>query len=221
MKCMLALTGMLIIALLQVGPDIQAKDVLYIGANGCTKACHKKEIDGDQRSVWRKSKHAEAFKTLGTEEAKKRAKEVGVSGSPEKARECLFCHTTGYGADAKMFKKGFKVEDGVQCEACHGAGDNYRKKKLMIKILGERGTDRKGKSPTAQENGLSFPDEETCKKCHVPEITVDGKIFKNPSHEDFNFKKDFEKMKHQVPDARRKSIAKGEIEEEEEEEAEE
>ena len=37
----------------------------------------------------------------------------------------------------------------------------------------------------------------------------------------FNFKKDFEKMKHQVPDARRKSIAKGEIEAEEEEEAEE
>src|SRR3989304_7834005 len=106
MKCMLALTGMLIIALLQVGPDIQAKDGLYIGANGCKKPCHKKEIDGDQRSVWRKSKHAEAFKTLGTEEAKKRAKEVGVSGSPEKARGCPFCHTPGDRAHAETLKKG-------------------------------------------------------------------------------------------------------------------
>ena len=30
------------------------------------------------------------------------------------------CHVTAHGVDEKLIKRGFKIEDGVQCETCHG-----------------------------------------------------------------------------------------------------
>ena len=43
---------------------------------------------------------------------------------------------------------------GVQCEACHGPGKDYKKKSIM--------QDRE----KAVANGLIIPDEKTCQKCH-------------------------------------------------------
>jgi len=215
MKYLLTLAGILIAASLWADPVAQAKDTIYIGVEGCTHACHKKEDDGDQRSVWRKSKHSLAYKDLLGPEAKLAAKEVGLSGPPEKAEACLVCHSTGYGAAPEALRKSFKLEDGVQCEACHGPGDRYRTKKVMMKILRERGVERKGKSATALETGLTFPADTNCKSCHVPEISVGGKTYKNPNYKAFNFDKAFEEMKHRVPDARRKLDMTGNVSDEE------
>ena len=176
-----------------------AKDAEFAGINGCTKSCHKKDDDGDQKSLWQKSDHAKAFKTLGTPKAKEAAVKVGFSGNPQEAADCLLCHTTGYGEPASRFDKKFDMKDGVQCEACHGAGENYRKKKTMKAIYDERGPDRKGKSKTAMETGLITPTEKECKICHAPERTFNGKTYKNPSYKDFDFDKKFEKIKHPVP----------------------
>ena len=214
MKYLLTFTGILIVAHLWVDPVAVAKDTIYIGVGGCTQACHKKEEDGDQRSVWRKSQHSLAYKTLGSPEAVRVAKAVGVSGSPEKAEACLVCHSTGYGTDPQGFRKSFKTEDGVQCEACHGPGDRYRIKKVMIKILKERGVNRKCTSVTAQEAGLTFPTEQTCKSCHVPEITRDGKKFKNADYKAFDFQKAFDEVKHRVPQERRELVVSGGVSDE-------
>ena len=43
--------------------------------------------------------------------------------------ECLKCHATGAGSDPKLNDKKFTT-DGVQCEACHGAGSKYKSAKL-------------------------------------------------------------------------------------------
>lgn len=214
MKYLLTLTGILIAALLWAEPGVQAKETIYIGVQGCTQACHKKDDDGDQRSVWRKSKHSLAYKTLGSPEATRVAKQVGLSGPPEKAEACLICHTTGYGTDAKQFRKSFKLQDGVQCEACHGPGDRYRLKKVMIKILKERGVDRKGTSATAQVAGLTYPTENTCKTCHVPEITQSGKTYKNANYKAFDFQKALGDIKHLVPQERRKLVVSGGVSDE-------
>ena len=171
----------------------------YIGVDGCTRACHKVERDGDQRSVWLKSKHAKAFNSLGSAEAKQKAAQLGVAGDPQQAEACLVCHTTGFGEPSDRFDKKFNIADGVQCEACHGPGENYRKKATMKKMNDERGPDRKGVSATAKEFGLIYPTDKDCKRCHVPEIDLNGKVFKNPTHKDFDFKKYFDKMKHPIP----------------------
>lgn len=121
----------------QAKEKASAKEVKheYVGADKC-KICHKK--DGIHPS-WLETKHAKAWDALKPEE--------------QKNDKCVACHSTGTTA------KGVLLE-GVQCEACHGPGADYKKKSIM---------EDKEK---AIANGLLIPDEKTCLKCHnenVPE----------------------------------------------------
>lgn len=199
MKYALALFSVLLVAAWLGGPSQQARaaEPEYVGVKACSR-CHKKDKDGKQYPIWQKSKHSKAFSTLGTAEAKTAAQKVGVSGDPQKSEACLVCHTTGYGAAKSRFHKKFEMEDGVQCEACHGAGGDYKSKKVMKAIAEERGPNDKA-SPTAKKVGLIFPDENTCKRCHSPEIKFNGKTYKNPKYKEFDFKKMFDKIKHPIP----------------------
>ena len=178
--------------------SLEAKEFRYVGVKKCS-TCHKKEKQGRQLGIWKKSGHSKAFRTLASAKAKERAAKLGVSGNPQQAGACLVCHVAGYGLAKSRFGKKFKVKDGVQCEACHGPGQKYRKKKVMKKIYKERGLDRKGDSPTAKKTGLIFPGENTCKGCHTREITRDGKTFTNPSYKPFDFAKMKKKFAHPVP----------------------
>lgn len=88
------------------------------------KMCHKVEF-----ASWEGLAHAKAFDRLKPE---------------EQTEECLSCHATGG-----------KVElPGVQCEACHGPGSDYKGLKVM--------KDREASVAA----GLVLPDESTCKRCH-------------------------------------------------------
>ena len=55
----------------------------------------------------------------------------GIPDEPEKAPVCLGCHATA--ADAEEWERdaGFRIEDGVQCEKCHGPGSEYMDEKVM------------------------------------------------------------------------------------------
>ena len=186
-------------ALMLLGSGVSgAAENSYIGVKECAK-CHKKDKEGKQEAIWEKSKHSEAFKNLGTPKAKERAAKVGVTTDPQKSEACLVCHTAGAGEPADRFDKKFEMENGVQCENCHGAGSEYKKKKTMEKISEERGKDKKGVSATAKEVGLIIPDENTCKTCHAEQINYKGKVYKNPSYEAFDFKKSWDKIKHPIP----------------------
>lgn len=106
----------------------------FIGVKKCS-FCHKK--DGTFPS-WEKTAHATAFDNLKTD--------------AEKSNEvCLSCHATGMTAKDELL-------EGVQCEACHGAGGDYWKKSIM--------EDRE----LAIKNGLIIPTAETCQKCHTGEV---------------------------------------------------
>ncbi|MGL1935962.1 MAG: cytochrome c family protein [Fibrobacterales bacterium] len=158
---------------------VQAADPAhkFVGAAKC-KTCHKKKKDGEQYQQWQKSGHANAFKTLGTAEAKEVAKKNGVTGDPQKAPQCLKCHVTAYGVDAKYLDKSYKMENGVQCESCHGPGKDYKKKKVMKDHA---------KSIAA---GMIVPDEKTCTTCHNKE---------SPTYKPFNYKKKYKKVNHPNP----------------------
>jgi YVTN family beta-propeller protein len=106
------------------------KQPVYVGAAACGK-CHEGKLAGNQHSHWLLSAHAKAWSTLSTPEAKVMARLSGLQMDPEKAPICLGCHATA--ADAEDWEKdpGFRLEDGVQCEKCHGPGSEYMDAKVM------------------------------------------------------------------------------------------
>ena len=128
----------------------------FVGAKKC-KTCHKQQF-----TAWSKTGHAKAFDLLTDEE--------------KKNPECVGCHITG------TTKKGVLLE-GIQCEACHGGGKDYKSMKIMSKKKWK--ADPEAHRQKAIDAGLVYPTEETCLRCHNK---------KSP-----NFKKfDFEKRKKLV-----------------------
>src|SRR5258708_7674719 len=120
----IAMLGLVTVALASTTPaePAQAKKVNhYIGAAKC-KNCHSTPENGAQFDVWMKSKHAEAFKTLGSDAAKKIATEKKIEDA-QKDDKCLKCHVTGFGLAEDQFKKGFDRTAGLQCAHCHGPGE--------------------------------------------------------------------------------------------------
>lgn len=122
----------------------------YIGAEKC-KMCHKTE-----HNSWAAMKHAKAFDLLKPEE--------------QKDENCLACHTTGHG-------KTDKVLEGVQCEACHGPGSEYKSIKVM-------------KDPEkAHAAGLIEPNKDVCVGCHNE---------KSPTFKGFNYEEVKSKAVHET-----------------------
>jgi excinuclease UvrABC ATPase subunit len=155
-----------------------AQEAQYVGAKKCGM-CHKEKL-GNQCKIWKESKHATAFETLLSEDANKISKEMGFGEKASEASECLKCHATAYDVDASLISSKFKIEDGIQCESCHGAGSKYKKKSIMKNHA------------KAVENGLvEFADEkaieEHCRTCHNPE---------SPTYMEFTFKEKWEEIKH-------------------------
>lgn len=151
----------------------------YVGTETCGM-CHKTEKQGSQLSIWKNSPHSKAFETLKTEKANQIATEKGFKTPAVETPECLKCHVTGYNLDASMLGKKFKVEDGVQCETCHGAGSAYKDMKVM-----------KDKD-LAIKNGLLMNDklEKFCITCHNVE---------SPTFVDMNIEEAWQKIKHTIP----------------------
>ena len=127
----------------------------YVGVKKC-RSCHKKEPIGNQYGVWLDGGHAKAFESLASDKAKEWAAEAGVDDAQTDER-CVKCHVTAYGVPDELVSKKFDRTAGVQCESCHGAGKDYRKKKIMIDV------------ELAKSKGLVIPTEELCVECHNDE----------------------------------------------------
>lgn len=163
----------------------------YVGAAGCT--CHQKEELGRQYQRWTGSKHARSYLVLRTgypqmieEEARglvdvghgkavaEEAKRLGVE------THCMACHGTA-AVDTALWGTTFHVEDGVQCEACHGPANGH-----VTMMMGKKG-------PLPTEARLKRPTKEDCMVCHR----------EKPSHailnkKPFNYEKAWEHIAHPV-----------------------
>lgn len=116
------------IAVVMVAATVSiAQEHEYVGHDKC-KMCHKV-----QHGSWMETTHAKA-----TEAAKN-------ATDREYSAECLSCHATNSTEDLP----------GVQCEACHGPGSDYKKMSIM--------KDRE----KSIANGLIIPSQELCDTCHV------------------------------------------------------
>lgn len=151
----------------------------YIGVEACGM-CHKTDKQGNQLSIWKETRHANAFKTLQSDKANEIAKELGHPTPAAETEACLKCHVSGMNLDASLLDKKFNLADGVQCETCHGPGSNYKSLKVM--------KDRE----LAVANGLKVYDnkEDLCVKCHNEE---------SPTFKPMDFSEAWEKIKHPVP----------------------
>ena len=187
------------IRLLILGSLLLSQEAAFVGTNRC-KACHSSEKKGAQYKIWKETKHAKAFDALLTEKARKIGIEKGLKSSPDKAPECLECHTVGFGAggyevmdekfwspadDDRAGKKAAKRMENLKnvgCENCHGPGSAYKKKKIMEAI--DAGT------ASRDEYGLLKPNEESCKRCHNE---------RSPSYKPFNFEERIAEITHPFP----------------------
>lgn len=142
--------------------SVRAGGAEYVGVKKC-KACHSA-----QYKAWEKTKHATALETL---------KKAGK----DRDAKCNKCHNTGVG---KAQAKGAELS-GVQCEACHGAGSNYRKPSIMSRSKFK--ADKPAAHAAAVKAGLVVPDEKLCKTCHNK---------KSPNFKPFDFAKRKEQIKH-------------------------
>jgi YVTN family beta-propeller protein len=116
---------------------------------------------GYQLSLWRMSRHAQAYASLSKPKADEIAKAMGVAGDPQTSPACLKCHATGGGPQAPR-AKGFSHREGVSCESCHGPGSEYSTEAVM----------RDGVA--AHKAGLRPVTEKTCAACHA---SAHGKPF--------------------------------------------
>ena len=118
----------------------------FVGVQSC-KGCHATPASGDQFGTWRSSAHATAFAALRSDSAIQYAHQH-QSPTPDTDPECLRCHTTGYGTAAGEHGPSYRQEEGVTCEACHGAAGDYsiyaamRDSKVFVKLGGRRGSER-------------------------------------------------------------------------------
>lgn len=125
MRLRIMFPGIVLLFILAAAIPALAADRTYIGAEKCGKLCHKVEYNS-----WLTTKHAKAFSAL--------------SPADQAKKECVQCHITG----------GTTNLPGVQCEACHGPGSEYKSLNIMKS---------REKSIAA---GLTLPTEKVCIGCH-------------------------------------------------------
>ena len=128
----------------------------YVGSTACM-SCHSDAEHGNPFVASLRSRHGHAYWRLGADWslflAKLRPHYADLE-HPIADDRCLLCHVNGRQDDNALFAAGYREEEGVGCEACHGPGSLYVDPEIM--------TDREA----FIANGGRVPDENTCRSCH-------------------------------------------------------
>lgn len=178
----------------QVQVRTAAVEAEYVGQSKC-KMCHNKSTEGEQWSMWKSMEHAQAYNVLLEERAREVAIAVGVTTHPAKTPECLSCHVTGYDIASNTVPAGIDVEDGVQCESCHGPASLHLAfgKEYMMK-----------KDEISDDTDLYIvrPDENVCVECHNdlnPTWNPERYTTESGEQTDFDFKQAVARVAHPNP----------------------
>ena len=161
----------------------------FVGVVKCG-SCHKKVPIGNQIAWWHEDKHSKAFETLASDKAKEWAAEAGVA-DPQTDDKCIKCHATAHGVPDDQVSRKFDRQAGVQCESCHGAGKDYRKKKIMVD------------QDLAVSKGLVLQSEKVCVTCHNDESPAwDTQRYTRAdgSKVGFDYDQAVAKIRHPVPE---------------------
>jgi YVTN family beta-propeller protein len=127
---------------------------IYVGAKACGK-CHDGLAFAHQFTKWTLTKHARGWEVLKRPESVAIARLSGLRRNPWEEPICLGCHTTGYNVEAWQKDDDFRMEDGVQCETCHGPGSEYMRAEVMRN------------REEAVRAGLRLGSKQECLGCHI------------------------------------------------------
>ncbi|MBI4716997.1 MAG: beta-propeller fold lactonase family protein [Planctomycetes bacterium] len=146
----------LVIALpVEAEPPGEADFAWFVGQAVCLD-CHGTTGPAAACSLEPIPRHGRAYQLLLRPEARSVAALSGIAESPIESRICLGCHATGAEEGPRWAAPGFRLEAGVQCEACHGPGSVHARDR-------RNGANTVGRSvPEALRRG----DRESCTACH-------------------------------------------------------
>jgi len=192
-----------------VKPQPAATQGSYLGVQSCsTSACHAKSTRPGAVPAygsWQKDPHSQAYaggvtgkygtvSGLSGAKAKDIASKMGIADAST-SDACLKCHAGAAGIDGKASKLGLpakgptSLEDGVQCESCHGAGAGYKD----IHQKDHKGAVAKGLYDLLAPGAAG----KQCLACHGKDV-VDAKLLKagHPDQSKFNFGAYADSIKH-------------------------
>ena len=146
----------------------QYADEQHIGVATCANSmCHGVRVMTEPSNVRQNEyhtwlfndRHAQAYKTLLSDESKKIAQKLGLE-SAATAAICLDCHAD----NVPKNKQGpeFHITDGVGCEACHGGAEKYIATHTIKPYSQERNIND-GMYPTGPLASRTL----LCTSCHV------------------------------------------------------
>ncbi len=172
----------ILLAIGWMGLQAAPKKPIYVGARVCA-GCHTSGGIGNQYSKWLHSKHSLAYAVLAEPESPEITKLSGLRTSPQESAICLGCHATAWHAEDWEKDETFHIEDGVQCERCHGPGSEY----ASMEVMKNR--------EAAMMAGLQMPDRESCIDCHIEKGTHVAVLKRPPT----DVKKGWDLLLHPMP----------------------
>ena len=155
------------------------------------RLCHNKTAHGLQWDIWRQSPHARAYRTLLSEASEKIVADLKLETPPEETALCLRCHVTAYDRTTSSVPAPLRVEDGVQCESCHGPGRDHVPDGRRHWMNQDRSVDTGAH--------IQRPTERTCVQCHRRNSpTWDPKRYSLPNGRTtgFDFQQAFARIAH-------------------------
>jgi YVTN family beta-propeller protein len=155
------------------------EQAFYVGTKVC-RQCHQGPAGADTFSAWYRSAHARAYAALALEESKEIARLSGIDIDPYQSPICLGCHSTASDVEPWERETSFTIEDGVQCEYCHGPGSEY----LAAEVMAD--------PEAAARAGLRIPGEQFCLMCHREKGSHQAVLKKEP----FEFQKFLPRIAH-------------------------
>lgn len=166
------------------------KEPVYLGTEACAE-CHDNAARGAQTRKWRTTAHARAYQALSMPESKEITRLSGITADPLKSPMCLGCHATA--SDEEDWRKdtAFRLEEGVQCEMCHGPGSEYATKEIM--------SDR----DRAMKRGLQVLTKDDCRRCHGPKGSHDMVL---KGRKPFNLDEAWLAIAHPIPKDRKAAV---------------
>jgi hypothetical protein len=115
-----------------------APPVIFRGAESCS-ACHnlkkfpnpaydrsKTHVRLDEFEIWKTDKHGSAYENLTSPLGQEMGKRLGNLDVKDRKTGCLGCHSASTEEVTKRQQgDAFKLSDGVSCENCHGAANEW------------------------------------------------------------------------------------------------
>jgi hypothetical protein len=95
------------------------------GCHGSTQPLNAAHVLQNEYYTWLSTdRHAQAYNVLFNDRSARVARNMRLKGKAYQETVCLDCHTTN--VPARLVSGKVDIEDGVQCEACHGPASGWR-----------------------------------------------------------------------------------------------